>query len=289
MATSPLMGWPYPEENQDPFFDAFAAFVAAQDASVFALKEDRDFLIMKGGTVAFTASSGLLTWSQPIEFNSAVTGFKWTLPAGSVNLSDGDYLYITLPHNPTTNLNVASGVGQTLPKADIDNPIVLGLRNGDRVYFRDGKVLLDGQSLTLFAQMPGGGGGGVGSPGEKWRENIAIAISDENSSLTPKVMGAFPIDSDDYTLSGTNKTFTFMAVANVDSVAVNATVVLWDLNTATAAATLTFNGVTAPTKQTAPATVLSVEHIYEVRGQLTAGTGTLFVHWAGVQIDNTVI
>ena len=69
MATSPRMGWPYPEENQDPFWDAFTAFVAAQDASVFALKEDRDFLIMKGGTVSFTASSGLLSWSQAIEMS----------------------------------------------------------------------------------------------------------------------------------------------------------------------------------------------------------------------------
>lgn len=289
MATSPRMGWPYPEENQDPFWDAFVAFVAAQDASVFALKEDRDFLIMKGGTVSFTASSGLLSWSQAIEMNSAVTGFKWTLPAGSVNLNDGDYFYVTLPHNPTTNLNVAAGSGSTLPKADIDNPIVMGLRNGDRVYFRDGKVLLDLQALTLFATMPGGGGGGVGAPGEFWRENVAMAIGDSNSSVTPKVMGAFPFDSDNYTLSGTSKTFTFMALANVDVGSVTGTVVLYDLTAASVVATLTFAGVTSPTKQTAPATILSVEHIYEVRGQVTAGTGTLYVHWAGVQIDNTVL
>jgi hypothetical protein len=289
MATSSRMGWPYPEENQDPFWDAFVAFVAAQDASVFALKEDRDLLIMAGGTVSFVASSGLLSWSQAIEMNSAVTGFKWTLPAGSVNLNDGDYLYVTLPHNPTTNLNVAAGSGPTLPQADIDNPIVMGLRNGDRIYFRDGKVLQDGQSLTLFSTMPGGGGGSIGAPGQFWRENIALAVGNENSSLTPKVLGAYAIDSDDYTLTGTNKTFTFKAVANVDGAGVSGTVVLWDLNTASAAATLTFNGVTAPTKQTAVAIIVSVEHIYEVRGQLTAGVGTLFVHWAGLQIDNTIV
>jgi hypothetical protein len=137
--------------------------------------------------------------------------------------------------------------------------------------------------------MPGGGGGGVGSPGEFWRENIAMAVGDQNSSGTPKVMGAFPIDSDDYTLTGTNKTFTFKAVANVDVGSVTGTVVLYDLTIAAVAATLTFAGVTAPTKQTSVATILSVEHIYEVRGQVTAGLGTLYVHWAGLQIDNVVI
>jgi hypothetical protein len=282
------MGWPYPEENQDPFWDAFVAFVGAQDASVFALREDRDFLIMKGGTVSFDATSGLLSWSQAIEMNSAVTGFKWTLPAGSINLNDGDYIYVTLPHNPITNLNVAAGVGPTLPKTDIDNPIGLGLRNGDRIYFRDGKVLLDGQALSLFATMPGGGGG-IGSPGEKWRENLALVTGDQNSSGTPKVMGAHSIDADDYTLNGTSKTFTFMAVGNVDGVGVTGTVVLYDLTAAAVVATLTFAGLTTPTKQTAVATILSVEHIYEVRGQVTAGVGTLFVQWAGIQIDNTIL
>lgn len=288
MATSPRQGWPYPEENQEPFFDAFAAMVAAQDASVFALREDKDLLMMKGGLVSFVAGTGLLTWASPIELNSSVTGFKWTIPAGNVTVNDGEYIYVTLAHNPVTNVNVAALVGSKLPDADPDNPIILGLRNGDRIYFRDGKILIDGQTLSLFETNPGGGGGGVGTSGQKWRENVTMALNNDNTSMTPKVMGAFSTDSDDYTLTGTTKNITFMAVANTDGALVNGTVVLWDLNTASAAATLTYNGVTAPTKQTAAATVLSVEHIYEVRAQLTAGTGTIFVHWAGLQIDNVI-
>lgn len=289
MATSPRQGWPFPEENQDPFFDAFSAMVAAQDASVFALREDKDILMMKGGTVSFTAGTGLLSWTTAIELNSSVTGFKWTIPAGSVNLADGQYLYTTLAHNPVTNVNIAAAVGSKLPDTDPDNPLILGLRNGDRVYFRDGKVLQDGASLQLFQTNPGGGGGSIGTSGQKWRENVTMAVGNENNSMTPKVMGAFSIDADDYTLNGTNKTFTFVAVANTDGGGVNGTVVLWDLTAASAAATLTYNGITAPTKQTASATVLVVEHIYEVRAQLTAGVGTIFVHWAGLQIDNTII
>jgi hypothetical protein len=102
-------------------------------------------------------------------------------------------------------------------------------------------------------------------------------------------MGAFPFDSDDYTLTGTTKTFTFMAVANVDSGVVTGTVVLYDLTATAIVATLTFSGLTTPTKQTAVVAIGGIEHVYEVRAQLTVGVGTLYVHWAGVQIDNTVL
>jgi hypothetical protein len=284
VATSPRQGWPYPEENQDPFYDAFSAMVAAQDASVYALREVKDLLVMKGGTVSFVASSGLLTWSAAIELNSASTGFKWTIPAGSVNLNDGDYVYITLVHNPITNLNVATAVAAQLPGSNPDNTIILGLRNGDRVYFRDGKILLDGGAATIFSTMSS-----IGGPGEKWRQSIAMAVGDSNNSLTPKVMGSYPIDTDDYTLSGTTKTIRFVAVAAVDSAPTDASVVLYDLTAAAVVATLTFDGLVAPTKLQATVSIASTEHIYEVRGQLTAGTGTIYVHWAGLVIDNAIV
>lgn len=289
MATTPRMGWPYPNENQDPFWEAFVAFVEAQDASVFALREDRDLFLMKGGTVTFNATTGLVTWSAAMEMNSAVTGFKWSLPAGQVNLNDGDYIWVTLTHNPITNLNVSFSSGPLLPGADPDNPIVLGLRNGDRVYWRDGKVILDGQSLLLFSTMPGsgGGGGGVGSPGQLWRENIAMAVGNSNGSGTPKVMGQFSINPDDYALSTTTLAVAFTAVASVDTGGATGTVVLFDLTAVSAVHTLTFNSTT-PGKQTASVTLPSAEHLYEVRGTLTAGSGNLIVGWAGLQLTNTI-
>lgn len=289
MPTSSRMRWPYPAENQDPFFDSFESMVTAMDASSFVFRENDPILVMKGGSVSFTASSGLLSWSQAIELNSAVTGFKWSIPAGSVNLADGEYWYCTLAHNPITNTVITSTKGLKLPDSDPDNPYVLGVRNGDRVYFRGGKVLLDAQTLTLFATMPGGGGGGVGTSGQMWRENIALAIANQNNTGTPKVMGAWSGDSDDYTLNLTNKTFTFMAIANVDVGSVTGVIELYNLTTASVAATITVNGITSPTKFTQSATILSTENIYEVRGRVTAGVGTLYVTWAGLQIDNTIV
>lgn len=293
MPTSPRQNWPYPEENQDPFFDQFQAMVEAQDASVFALREDRDIFIMGGGTVEFTLSSGLLSWSAPIELNSAPTGFKWTLPTGSVNLSSGDYIYVTLPHNPLSGINIAASVASHLPTENPDNTFVLGLRNGDRLYFRDGKVLLDGQSIQLFATMPGGGGGGggnIGAPGESLRQAIAMAVNDENSSGTPKVMGAFQIHPGDYELDNTTTTYEFTAVAAVNAELVTGEVELFDLTANQSITTLYFDSVATVSQGVNLAPFADDSHIYEIRGRTSSEvSGTIFVYWAGIKIANTII
>lgn len=290
MPTSSRMRWPYPAENQDPFHDSFDQMVTAMDASAFVFRENEQIVaLMKGGTVTFTLSSGILTWSAALELNSAITGFKWSIPAGSITLADGEYWYVVLAHNPITNTTLASVKASKLPDSDPDNPYVLGLRNGDRVYFRGGKVILDGQSLQLFATMSGGGGGGVGTTGQKWRENVALATVDQNNTGTAKVIGAYSMDTDDYTLNLTTKTYTFMAVANVDVGSVTGEVVLWNLTTSSAAATITVVGITTPTKFTAVPTLLATENVYEVRIRVTAGVGTIYVSWAGLQIDNTIV
>jgi len=288
MPTSPRMGWPYPAENQDPFFTAFESMIGAQDASVFATREDRNVLVMAGGTVSFTALSGLLSWTAPIELNSAVSGFKWNVAVDSVNLADGQYLFIRLARNPITNTTLIAEVASVLPGNDPDNTLILALRNGNRVYWRDGRVLLDGQAVPLFSNPPSGGGG-VGLSGQFWRENVAIAISDSANAATPKVMGTWGVDSADYTLNGTTKNFEFCVIANVDVGTVTGEVKLYNLTTASDAAVLTFVGPTTPVKQVILATVTTSDHLYEVRARITAGVGTIYVQWAGLRINNVVV
>lgn len=287
MPTSQRMGWPYPAENQDPFFASFESMIKAQDTSVYATREDRNVLLMAGGLVAFTASTGLLTWSLPIEMNSAVTGFKWSIPAGNVSILDGQYLFVRLARNPISNTVLTVEVASVLPGNDPDNTFIIALRNGNRVYFRDGHVLLDGTSVLLFSAPPSGTGG-VGTPGQAFRQSLTLATSDSANSGTPKVMGSLALDSDDYTLNGTAKTFEFCVVANVDGAGVTGEVKLYNLTAAADAAVLTFAGLTSPTKQLIAATISNADDLYEVRGVITAGVGTLYVAWAGIRISNTI-
>ncbi len=282
MAKSSRQGWPIPTENQDPFYDAFISMVNAQDASVFGLRESRDIMLIGGGTLTFISASSLLSWSSPIDLNSAPTGLKWTIPAGSINVADGQYIYVKLAHNPTTNLNLSVLVGSKLPDTDPDNPFVIGVRQGDRIYFRNGDVLVQGAPYPIFSAGP------VGAPTQKWRETVAMVTLQANATLVPKVMGSFTLNPASFALGGTTTSFLFEATASVDNVLTNGTVTLYDLTAATLVATLSYVGATTPTKMNAVVVPVAAEHVYEVRGVVTVGPGEIYVNWAGFLIDNTI-
>jgi hypothetical protein len=287
MPTSPRMRWSYPAEGQNPFFESFESMIAAQDASVFSTVEDRNVLVMKGGILSFNALSGLLSWTDAIELNSAVTGFLWSIASSSITMADGDYLFLRLARNPITNTTLTLEVASKLPSNDLDRPLVLGIRRGDRIYFRDGKILIDSQSVALFSTNPTGGATGI--TGQKWRSNIALTTNESNNTVTPLIIGTFSLDADDYTLSGTNTSFTFKVLGNVTGAGVNATVLLYNLTSLVTVATVTFSGETVPTEKTIAATISTSPSVYEVRCFLTGGVGTLVVQWAGIQVDNTLV
>ena len=144
MPDSPRMEWPIPTENQNPWYEAFVALVSAQDASAFAAREDRQIIMLGGGTVSWTAPT--LTWDAPISLTAPIEGFLWTIQAGSVTIEDGQALYATLVRGPTANTAVAVAVGSQVPSSD--QALVLAVRVGTRLYFRTGLSLASGGSAS---------------------------------------------------------------------------------------------------------------------------------------------
>lgn len=289
MPTSPRMGWPVPAEEQDPYYETFSAMVAAQDASVFATREDRNVLMMAGGTFTFNGTSGLLSWDTAIEINSAVSGFLWSIPSGSIVVAEGEYIFTKLVRNPTQNTTLDIETGARLPTNDPDRPLVIGLRRGNRIYFRGNKVLLNGQSIKIFEEMAAGGSG-IGTSGQILRSMIPLATNEATDTTTPIVVGTASVDADTYTFAGTTKTFALHVIGNVTGAGVSGTVQLYNLSLAAPAATVNFTGSDlGPTKKTVSATIGTTEHIYELRIFLTGGTGSMVVQSAMLVVDNEVI
>jgi len=150
MSESPRLRWPYPREFEDPWFDGFEAFVAAVDASVYTTREDRNLIVMGGGTMSFAVSgaTGTLTWGAGIEFLSPLTGLLQTVPAGSVLLADGDMLFAVLVRAPTANVSIALLRASQVPNTD--DAVLFAVRRGTRVYFRGNKTLSDGESGAIY-------------------------------------------------------------------------------------------------------------------------------------------
>jgi len=142
------MNWPYPSENQDPWYDVFKDMVLAQDASGHAAREDRNVFMGGGGIVSFTATTGVLAWAEDFEIFSPEVGFLFTAAASNVVLQDGQLCYADLVRSPTGNLAVALAVANQVPQSD--TAYVIALRRGTTVYFRFGTKIGDGDSLNPF-------------------------------------------------------------------------------------------------------------------------------------------
>ena len=140
--------WPFPNVNTDPWYEAFFDMIEAQDATAYASREDRQFVIMGGGTVTFVKVTDTLSWSAEFEITSGPSGYLWTIPAGSVTVLDGQVVYLPLVRAPITNTAVVPTAASRVPSDDTS--VIMGVRMDDRIYFRNGACIADGSPGSLF-------------------------------------------------------------------------------------------------------------------------------------------
>lgn len=176
MPNTPRMKWPIPGEHVDPWFEAFVDLMGEVDASGYAAREDRNIIGTGGGTFTFVSATGVITWSSTISFLAANTGFLWQIPAGNVSLADGQVWYVNLVRAPSDNTALANVVASNLSAAaDGDAAFVIAVRRGNKVYFRNGNNMADGDSFEVFETTgAGGGGGGSGSTALVFRPGSAF-------------------------------------------------------------------------------------------------------------------
>lgn len=147
MANTSRMQWPIPPEHGF-WYDAFTALVAAIDLSSYAAREDRNLVLMGGGTFAWNAGTNTLSWGAALQILSAVAGGVCVLPAGSISILDSQVAYISLVRNPAGNATVSVVVAGSTPSDD--SAAVVCVRRGAQLYFRNGNVLKDGMSGPLI-------------------------------------------------------------------------------------------------------------------------------------------
>jgi hypothetical protein len=317
------MSWPFPEDGQDPWYDALRSFADFQDASAYAAREDRHILLMEGGTVTWTASTGIVTWSDPIEVLAAITGFRWSIPAGSLTLQDGEMGYLELVRSPTQDLNLTFNVARQAPPSD--QALLMCIRRGTRVYWRDGYVLNDGDVVLLFSSLGGGATGPAGgdlagtypNPTVDGLQNRPVAatapspgevLTWSGAQWAPAVGGGgggvvtslgvtaaqfstnlAPQVIGNFELDASAfASVRFLTVGYVSGGGVTGTIELFNLTDVTSEYIETFTGVTTPTRRLSGALTLpGSAKMYEVRARLTVGVpfaDIVFAQWAGFEL-----
>ena len=283
MLTSSRMKLPIPSENRDPWYEEFLALINGIDGSLYAGREDRNIILMKGGTFYFNASTNFLSWSSVIEFNSPITGFLTGVLAGSVTIPDGYYLVADIVRAPTQNPTVTAYSAAVA--APTDNAVVIAMRRGNKIYFRNGKILQDGQSINILEST-----GTMGTSGQVLRSSITLASGQQTAQLVPTVACSYSISPADYAISGATQSIYFMVVGSVSG-GMTLRVQLYNLSDASAVTAIDYTETMPTRKMPSALTLPSAEKVYEVRYWLLSGTGSEIgvLGWAGLQINNTFI
>lgn len=164
-SNTPRMNWPFPSEFATPWYKALEDYSNALDASGYAAREDRHLTVRGGGTISWDATTGVLTWTDPIQIVSPIAGFILSVPAASVTIAEGQFLYATLVRAPTRNLNVEVAVGNQVPNTDVD--LLLTIRVGSSLYWISGAEQGSGET------MPGVAIPNVGSGAKDWQVDFA--------------------------------------------------------------------------------------------------------------------
>jgi len=286
------MSWPYPSENQDPFYEAFEALMAAVDASAYAGREDRNIALMGGGTVSWSivplTDVATLIWTAPLEVLSPNVGFRHNILAGSLALSDGQLVYCSLTRAPTSNLTTVVLLASSIPPtADGDSWFVLGIRRGSRFYWRNGKVLNDGDSLEVLQTN----GAGFGIAGNVVRFQIPVVLNEATDQAAYQAVGNYWFDPAEWAVAGLTTTVVFRVIGFVTAPGLLGDILVRDLLGAVDLAVVPFTGPgdTAPThKQVAlPATAAQMEFRVRVAGGIPP-IDRFICRWAAIEVQQTV-
>jgi hypothetical protein len=250
------MSFPYPSENQDPWYQAFQDFVSALDASTYAAREDRHIILGGGGTFSFDASADTLDFDADLEIYSPIKGLRFTVAPTTVSLPDGSCFYVDLVRAPLASQVLVAQSANTVPSSD--TAYIIAVRSGNSVYFRHGLELPTGSSRQIFA----GGGGGPGAI--LW----AAGRESHDSDVTPLVVGAFAFSP---TVHDPVSSIVFRAVAANSDISLTNKVQLINVTDGELVAELTFTSTSLAkdevtlTRGGGLGEIDDPEHIYEVR------------------------
>jgi hypothetical protein len=290
MSNTPRLKWPYPAQNEDPFFDSFKAMVEAQDSSAYASREDRQNMLAKGGLFSWNATTGVLSWDAVLELVCPSTGYRIDLSAGSVTMLDGQSFYINLIRGLNSNSAISTAsVATVVPNTD--EAFAIGFRRGTEVYFRTGQIIRDGETRSIFCISPGLTGSVMISP-------VWAAGRESHNSDTPLVVGAFAFDPTDYIVTGGTTVFGFRGVAANGADALTNHVQLYNRTNDYSIAVLDFTSMSLAKDEevlvvgTGAGKLNPEECIYEVRAYLGAAPGgpleTIMLYSAELRVVSTL-
>ena len=117
-------------------------------------RQDRNIVLANSGNLTWNIAGGGLTWAADFRIFIPGLGFNKVGPAGPVAIADGECLYVVL-NRKASGSSISAQVKSVNDSAFQDDfMFLLCLRYGTVLYFREGTVLLDGETFGGLGRGP---------------------------------------------------------------------------------------------------------------------------------------
>lgn len=137
---TPRFEYEVPTENDLGWYPRFSRFARSLDSQLSFESEMRQYIVYGGGTVEWTLLSETMTWSGGI-FIQKTNGARVEVEAGSMQISDGDFVVVPFGQDEPNEVSDLEKVSRIEISA---GDYLLCRRQGEKIYFLNGKILVDG-------------------------------------------------------------------------------------------------------------------------------------------------
>jgi hypothetical protein len=128
----------------------------------------------------------------------------------------------------------------------------------------------------------------LGTTGQVLRSSIPIVLGQSNNLGVDLIAGNYAFALGDYALAGTTATVFFKVCGFVSVSGVTGTIELWNVTDNALVDPRTFSTVGISESVSASLGLSSSQKFYEIRIRVSAGTGSVYCQWAGLEVRNTV-
>jgi len=187
------LGWIYPSEGQETWYQIFQTLIGQQDADVYSALEDPNLWLRGGGIISLDAGADELTWTEDMEILAMLTGGIITITADTLTgFEDGKIAYVEVARPVVGSRELTLQVADTI--GDNRNNLFIAVRRGDTVYMRNqvnraSVALVDtfGALKTVTSSAASGGGTVTGS--------IAVGVAQAGMWRVKVVANGNTVDS----------------------------------------------------------------------------------------------
>ena len=130
-----------PDEGDRGWYSRFQRFCVQVDGLIDSDQKVKQFILSGGGDLVWDLASSTMSWTSSIVLHR-VNSSRVTVPAGSVELSAGEYFVLSIEIDGL-NEEADMFLESRIEVSQVD--YVLGKRIGDHVFWVNGKYLEDGE------------------------------------------------------------------------------------------------------------------------------------------------